>query len=274
MLHAEVSVDAFGTALRLAGDDVTLTVVDPATERVVFDAGVEARGPRELRDAAPYIAAAVDSASLGRAEEVDGVRTLSEHLPPVTGNANQWVVVAGSPPVGAFGLGSFDAPAIALVVGGLLLVALTLVIVRRTRRDAADRMAIAEQRRRVAERQSRTDLLTGLLNRRGFGERLHAELARASREGGAAGAAARRRRPLQDRQRHATATPSGTRCWSRSRAASRAPAASTTPSAAGAARSSWCSSRAPATTRRCGPAPSACGPPSPTRPCARRTASS
>ncbi len=187
MLHAEVAVDAFGTALRPADDDVTLTVVDPASKRVIFDAGLAAHGPRDLREADPYIVRAVGTASLPRAEKVDGVRTLSEHLPPVTGNANAWVVVAGAPPVGAFGLGSFEPPAIALIALGLLLVVLMLVIVRRTRHDAAAQMADAEQRRRVAERQSRTDLLTGLLNRRGFGERLHAELARASREGNAPG---------------------------------------------------------------------------------------
>ena len=140
--------------------------------------------------------------------------------------------------------------------GRLALERVSKATVGATRREA-DALEAAH---REAEHRARTDALTGVGNRRHLGEVLVAEL-RPRATGSAAGRAAARHRPLQAHQRHATATPPATPCWStvarRARAARCAPA---TPSARwGGEEFVRAAAAASPTTRRCARSARACG---------------
>ncbi len=95
-------------------------------------------------------------------------------------NDNRWYVVvsaASSPFLSAAGFSSGAVGAAILALG------LVLFAWHSLRRRRAMTRGLAEERERDAEERSRTDGLTGLLNRRGCIEMLTAELRRAEREG-------------------------------------------------------------------------------------------
>ena len=97
-----------------------------------------------------------------------------------------WFVVAAAPAPSALSLAVAPAQAVVLMLAvALLLVALAGF--RRARSVAADTLRAEQRARAEAERLSRTDVMTGLFNRRHAMETLEHELARSGREQRAVG---------------------------------------------------------------------------------------
>ena len=181
IVRVELSLESLRGDMQALAGDAHVTVVDTRTDAVVLETG-RPRATASGRRAA-YIASVLkDTRNAG---VVRDEHTRASFLRVATGrtNANSWVVIVASERPPALGLQSFGSTAVTLLVAGLLLVALAFAAVRRDRREAADRIAIAMAARDDAERRSRTDALTDLLNRRGMSERLQVELDRARREG-------------------------------------------------------------------------------------------
>ena len=221
IVRVELSLDSLRDDMQALAGDAHVTVVDTRTDAVVLDTA----GPPPTSSARPpaYIASVLkDARSAG---VVRDEHTRASFLRVATGrtNANSWVVIVASERPPALGLESFGSTAVTLLVAGLLLVVLAFAAVRRDRREAADRIAIAMAARDDAERRSRTDALTGLANRRHPAPQLERHLA-ACRDGGPAlglllldvdrfkdvndtSATPRRRDPAPDRRADADAPP-------------------------------------------------------------------
>jgi diguanylate cyclase (GGDEF)-like protein len=115
-----------------------------------------------------------------------GLRLAVRVVPEPGLSGGPWYVVASAkaPSVAVLALAPEEAAI--LVVAALCLIAAG-VGARRARRHAARQLTTEQRARAEAERLSRIDALTGLYNRRHIAEMTERELARASREDGAAG---------------------------------------------------------------------------------------
>jgi diguanylate cyclase (GGDEF)-like protein len=152
IVHFEVTIESFRRAMgRAHGYD--LRVIDGQTGRVVID------GRRRQRQAAPlgasgdrrFVELAHHAGDAGVAE-VAGHKVAYRRIRSTTGNANEWIVLAGAPaPTSGFVAGMGSAP-LAMLAIALVVIALSGVSLRAARREL--------------EAHATTDGLTGLGNRR------------------------------------------------------------------------------------------------------------
>src|SRR4051794_30703832 len=135
IVHFEVTVESFRRAMG-ATKSAELRVVDGRTGRVIIDAahpqrvGARLGTPQDRRFAA--LAQAAGRSGIG---EVAGRRSAYRRIRSTPGNANDWLVVAtAKPPTGGWVSGMGPAP-IAMLLVGLLIIALAGVSLRAARRE-------------------------------------------------------------------------------------------------------------------------------------------
>jgi diguanylate cyclase (GGDEF)-like protein len=150
--HFEVTIESFRRAMGQS-ERSELRVVDGRTGRVVIDAQHPQRvgAPLGVAGDRRFIDLARTAGDSG-VVEVDGRRSAYRRVKASTGNVNDWILVSSAKsPTGSV-LADMSVVPLAMLVAGLILVALGALSLRASRREL--------------ESQATTDVLTGLGNRR------------------------------------------------------------------------------------------------------------
>jgi diguanylate cyclase (GGDEF)-like protein len=188
VVHYEVTIESFRAALAAAvprGMDID--VIDRSTGTPVLDTATPQLIAAPLGEPEEAQWRAFRGRPVPRYADVDGRRIASVAVDRAPGNVNDWFVAASVPSSPTWSLAGVTPLAVVLLLIGAGLGGVAFVLAGRARAVARDELAHAYAIGREAEERSRTDVLTGLLNRRGCLEALHAEIHRASRGGGTPG---------------------------------------------------------------------------------------
>ncbi len=181
MVHYELTIESFRRHVeQVVGKGIHIDLVEVTSGKVILDAQTPQR-PRTLLGEEPDPAYRAFAGNVAGMASVHGERLAYRRVDRSPGNANHWYVVAGEPSLGftdTIGV----VPVLYAGVAALLL-ALAAVLARASRRRELAELERALGAQQEAEERSRTDALTGLLNRRGCVEALTVELRRAEREG-------------------------------------------------------------------------------------------
>ena len=159
---------------------VQIAIVDRASGRRILDTsrGVLAGGPGSQPAYRELASTWLDQGSMS----AGGLRLAYRTLTGVPGTLG-WVVVAGTPQPSLMAAVGLSPGVLALLAIALALAVVGVIALRERRRDEERTLLEAEGGRVEAERRSRTDVLTGLYNRRHVLDAIAAELARCERTG-------------------------------------------------------------------------------------------
>ena len=152
IVHFEVTIESFRRAMGRS-DRSDLRVVDGRTGRVVIDAEHPQRAGSPLGATADRrFTELARTAGESGVVDVDGRRSAYRRVQATAGNANDWILVSSAKaPTGSMLAATAGVP-LAMLVVGLILVALGALTLRAARREL--------------EAHANTDALTGLGNRR------------------------------------------------------------------------------------------------------------
>jgi diguanylate cyclase (GGDEF)-like protein len=182
MVHYEVTVESYREAIAsVVGSTVEADVIDRVSGRSVIDSRKPQRVDAVLGFPAERQWRSFRTGPLRPLSDVGGERIATAPVPVGADNANRWFVAASAPLPDTVSLSGAGPTAIALLGSALLLLVGSVIAARRGRALTTAELKHARAAGEAAEERSRTDPLTGLLNRRGCLEALTGELHRASR---------------------------------------------------------------------------------------------
>ena len=170
IVHFEVTFDSFRRAAKAAAGRFNVAIVDAKNGAIILDSDLPQRKgaplgrPRD-RSFAPLLKHHTPAGLLTLA----GKQVAYRRLAPGGGNANDWYVVASSPPVAAAWTASFGAGPLMMMLAALVLLGVASASFRAYQRDL--------------RRAALTDDLTGLPNRVLFNDRIERGILAGKRDG-------------------------------------------------------------------------------------------